>query len=187
MERKRLVLTPLFQSAAASLFFGVARSKPRSAASARALRRRVGRHADRPNEFHRDLRVRARPAGSGGIRHRLDQFRGVRFWSSAAQARAGGATGPTNPILPQFGGSPSSGFGSAAPGVGAGHLRRLGGLSSGPADSVGDRRGLRPMMRPAATVAIVLVAFSGKRRPIFRKMLQFTAPVRASRDRGLRA
>src|SRR5262245_52232707 len=56
--------------------------------------------------------------GSGGLATGSTNFGATGFGLSSAAGAGGRPTGPTNPILPQFGGTPSSGFSSGATGVG---------------------------------------------------------------------
>jgi hypothetical protein len=69
--------------------------------------------------------------GSGGLATGSTNFGASGFGSSSAGGSAGRATGPTNPILPQFGGAASSGFGTGAPALGTGPAGGLGSTSPG--------------------------------------------------------
>src|SRR5262245_46849247 len=56
--------------------------------------------------------------GSGGLATGSTNFGATGFGLSTSGGSGGRATGPTNPLLPQYGGTPSSGLSSGGTGVG---------------------------------------------------------------------
>ena len=128
MQRKRLVLTTLSAVClAASMLFGLHSANAQIGGFGTSTAGGSGGTPTGPTNFT-GIYGSSSSAGSGGIATGSTNFGASGFGSSAAGGSGGRPTGPTNPILPQFGGSPSAGFGSVAPGVGAGSSGGLGGL-----------------------------------------------------------